>query len=79
VEIDPRAAMQRDVDLRGMVLPNTLPAEMASIHAALVAGLENGTLRPVIGKEFPLAEAAQAHRAVMEPGALGKIVLVPEK
>jgi NADPH2:quinone reductase len=76
-EINPRDAMQRDADLRGMVLPNTPPAEMASIHAALVAGLENGTLHPVIGKEFPLAEAAQAHRAIMEPGALGKIVLVP--
>src|SRR6266480_4087922 len=59
VEIDPRHAMQRDIDLRGMVLPNTPPAQMASIHAALVAGLENGTLRPVIGKEFPLAEGAQ--------------------
>jgi NADPH:quinone reductase len=79
VEIDPRDAMQRDVDLRGMVMPNTPPEDLASIHAALVAGLENGTLRPVIGKEFPLAEAAQAHRAVMEPGAFGKIVLVPEK
>ena len=79
VEIDPRDTMQRDADVRGMVLPNTPPAEMASIHAALVAGLENGTLRPVIGKEFPLAEAAEAHRAVMESGALGKIVLVPEK
>jgi NADPH2:quinone reductase len=76
VEIDPRDTMQRDVDLRGMVLPNTPPQEMASIHAALVAGLENGTLRPVIGKEFPLPDAAQAHRAVMEPGAVGKIVLV---
>ena len=75
VEINPRDTMQRDADVRGMILPNTPPAEMASIHAALVAGLENGTLRPVIGKEFPLAEAAQAHRAVMEPGALGKIVL----
>jgi len=79
VEIDPRDAMQRDVDLRGMVMPNTPPEELASIHAALVAGLENGTLRPVIGKEFPLAEAAKAHRAVMEPGAFGKIVLVLEK
>jgi NADPH2:quinone reductase len=79
VEIDPRDTMQRDVDLRGMILPNTSPAELASIHASLVAGLENGTLRPVIGKEFPLAEAAQAHRAVMEPGALGKIILVPRK
>jgi NADPH2:quinone reductase len=79
VEIDPRDTMQRDADIRGMVLPNTPPAELASIHAALVAGLENATLRPVIGKEFPLGEAAEAHRAVMESGALGKIVLIPAK
>ena len=75
VEIDARDTMSRDADIRGMVLPNTPPAEMASIHAALVAGLENGALRPVIGQELPLAEAPQAHRAVMEPGAFGKIVL----
>ena len=49
----------------------------ATIHAALVAGLENGTLNPVIGREMPLAQAAQAHVAVMEPGAFGKIVLIP--
>jgi NADPH:quinone reductase len=60
-------------------LPNTPPAELASIHAALVAGLEDGTLRPVVAKEFPLAEAEEAHRAVIKPGALGKIVLVPQK
>ncbi len=76
VEIDPRDAMQRDADIRGMALPNTPPEELASIHAALVAGLENGTLPPVIGKEFKLAEAPQAHRAVIESGALGKIVLI---
>ena len=79
VEINPRDTMQRDADVRGMILPNTPPAEMASIHSALVAGLENGTLRPVIGKEFPLAEAAQAHQAMMKSGALGKIVLVHGK
>jgi NADPH:quinone reductase len=78
VEINPRDTMQRDADVRGMILPNTPPAELASIHAALVAGLENGTLRPVIGKEFPLADATEAHRAVMEPGAIGKIVLRTE-
>jgi NADPH2:quinone reductase len=73
VEIDARDTMSRDADIRGMVLPNTPATEMASIHAALVAGLENGALRPVIGKELPLSEASQAHRAVMEPGAFGKI------
>jgi NADPH2:quinone reductase len=34
-------------------------------------------LNPVVGREFPLDQAAQAHVAVMEPGAFGKIVLVP--
>jgi NADPH2:quinone reductase len=76
VEIDARETMSRDADIRGMVLPNTPAAELASLHAALVAGLENGTLRPVIGQELSLGEAAQAHRAVMTPGAFGKIVLV---
>jgi len=75
VEIDPRDTMSRDADIRGMTLPNTPPAEMASIHAALAAGLESGTLRPVIGQALPLADAPQAHRAVLEPGAFGKIVL----
>lgn len=79
VEINPRDTMQREADIRGMILPNTPPAQMASIHAALVAGLANGTLRPVIGKEFPLSEATQAHCRVMESGALGKIVLTDEK
>jgi NADPH2:quinone reductase len=78
-EINPRDTMQRDIDVRGMILPNTPLAQMASIHAALVAGLENGTLRPVIGKQFPLTEAAEAHHAVMESGAVGKIVLVSSK
>jgi NADPH2:quinone reductase len=60
-----------------MTLFNTTRDEFLEIHAGLGAGLENGTLNPVIGKEFPLAEAAKAHTAVMEPGAFGKIVLIP--
>ena len=50
---------------------------MKSCHQALIAGLENGSLKPVVGREMPLAEAKQAHIAVLEPGAYGKIVLIP--
>ncbi|HEY6006772.1 MAG TPA: zinc-binding dehydrogenase, partial [Geobacteraceae bacterium] len=77
VEIDPRDTMGRDAAILGMALFNASEREMASIHAALGAGLENGTLRPVVGQEMPLAEAPRSHAAVLEPGAYGKIVLVP--
>lgn len=77
VEINPRDAMGRDAAILGMSLWNTPEREMARIHAALVAGLENGTLRPIIGQELPLVEAPRAHQKVMESGAYGKIVLMP--
>jgi NADPH2:quinone reductase len=76
-EIDARQAMGRDAAILGMTLFNVTDTEFVEIHAALIAGLDNGTLNPVVGREFPLAEAARAHEAVMEPGALGKIVLIP--
>ena len=41
------------------------------------AGLRSGVLKPVVGRELPLAEAARAHRLIMERPALGKLVLVP--
>ena len=77
VEINPRAAMTRDASVHAMSLFNASPRELAGIHAALRAGLEAGTLRPVVGRELPLAEAARAHEEVLKPGAYGKIVLVP--
>lgn len=77
VDVSPRELMVRDAVVVGMSLFNATAPETASIHAALVAGLGNGTLRPVTGREMPLVEAPQAHKAVMEPGAYGKIVLIP--
>ena len=77
ITINPRDLMARRSSVRGFTLWATTEAETAEIHAALYAGFENGTLRPVIGKEIPLAEAARAHKEVMAPGASGKIILVP--
>jgi NADPH2:quinone reductase len=68
--------MGKDAAIYGMLLWNMPDDEAAVTHAALAAGLENGTLRPVVGLELKLAEAPRAHRKVMEPGAFGKIVLV---
>ena len=77
VEIDARQTMGRDAAILGMTLMNATREDQVRIHAALGAGLESGTLRPVVGRELPLRDAPAAHVAVMEPGAYGKIVLVP--
>jgi NADPH2:quinone reductase len=77
VEIDPRLFMARECEVTGMMLFNAQPEDLAAAHAGLAEGLSSGALRPVIGREFPLAEAAAAHEAVMTGGHSGKIVLVP--
>jgi len=77
IEINPRDAMSHEASIHGVMIFGASEAEARSIHAALVAGLENGSLRPVIGRQFPLADAPQAHQAVMESNAYGKVILQP--
>ena len=77
IEIDPRDTMSRDADVRGLGGGNATPAELASIGAAIEAGVENGTIVPVIDHELPLADAPTAHKEVLEGNSRGKIVLVP--
>jgi NADPH2:quinone reductase len=77
VEINPRDIMTREAAVFGVLIWRVPEGEASEIHAALQAGLENRTLRPVIASELPLASAPEAHRRVMEPGARGKIVLIP--
>ena len=77
IEIDPRLTMQRDADIRGMTIMNATETQVKAIHAALFAGLENGSLRPIVGQKLPLSSAAQSHDDVMKPGSHGKIVLIP--
>jgi NADPH2:quinone reductase len=77
VTITPRDLMSRRASIRAFTLWAAQPSEVAEIHAGLFAGLENGTLRPVVGKQIPLAEAARAHKEILEPGAAGQVVLIP--
>jgi NADPH2:quinone reductase len=77
VEIDARKIMGKDCAVYGLALWGIPPDEVRRAHEAIIAGLESGALNPVVGRELPLADAAKAHVAVMEPGAHGKIVLIP--
>jgi NADPH:quinone reductase len=77
VEINPRDAMMKDADIRGMILFNATAEELATIYKELGEQLAAERISPVIGREIPLADAAESHRAVMASTALGKIVLIP--
>ncbi len=77
VEIDARKIMTKDVSVFGLALWGIPPDDVRRAHQAIIAGLESGALNPVVGTEMPLKDAALAHRRVMEPGARGKIVLLP--
>ena len=78
VTITPRDLMSRRGAIHACTLWGISEAESKDLHAGINAGLENGTLRPVVGAEIPLKDAAQAHTEVMKPsGAFGKIVLIP--
>jgi NADPH2:quinone reductase len=77
ITINARVAMMKELDIRGIALWNVTPEQVKPMMEDILAGVADGSLRPVVGREMPLAEAAAAHRAVLEPGAYGKIVLVP--
>src|SRR5436189_193625 len=48
IEINPRDAMAREADIRGLTLFAATEADLVEIHAAIIAGLENGSLRPIV-------------------------------
>jgi NADPH2:quinone reductase len=75
IEIDPRKIMAKQAVITGFTLWGLSNEAREQAHDALGAALAAGTLRPVVGLELPLAEAAEGHRRVMAPGARGKIVL----
>jgi NADPH2:quinone reductase len=77
IEIDPRKAMGKDLAIYGMAMWNIPQADIDRIHAGIVGGLFSGALTPVVATELPFEQAATAHKKVMEPGARGKIVLIP--
>ena len=77
VTINPRLTMMKELDIRGIALWNADQELVRDILENLISGLEDGSLSPVVGREMPLAEAAAAHEAVLAPGRVGKLVLVP--
>ncbi|KAF4076326.1 hypothetical protein AMELA_G00213020 [Ameiurus melas] len=77
VEINPRDTMAKETSIVGVSLFSATKEERAETAAALFAGMEAGWLKPVIGPEYSLDKAAQAHEDIIDSsGAFGKMILI---
>ncbi|SDD26885.1 NADPH:quinone reductase [Ruegeria marina] len=75
IVISPRVAMMKELDIAGTAVWNAPRTRVLDTLADIGAGLADGSLRPVVNRTYPLAEAAEAQRDVLRPGARGKVVL----
>ena len=79
--VDVGRLMARSQSVVGFWLNDCLgrPGMLAEPLAELLAMTAAGELRPVLGGEYPLAEAARAHEALRSRGTTGKLVLDPTR
>ena len=61
--------------VRGFTFRLFAPQTVAAANAALLAYLEEGTLQPTIGKVFPMSEAAEAVRYLIEDRPFGRVLM----
>ena len=79
VEVNPRDTMSREAIIAGVMLMNSSEEELTESYRAIQAGIANGWLRPLVGKEYPLDRACDAHLDILSSaGAVGKMVLSVE-
>lgn len=77
IVINPRMAMMKELDIKGLMLWNASEQQLGNIMSDLLSSAEEGFIKPRVGLELPLSEAAKAHELVLGSGNAGKIVLIP--
>ncbi|XP_069795532.1 quinone oxidoreductase isoform X2 [Narcine bancroftii] len=76
IEINPRDTMAKESSIIGAALGSATQEDLQETVASLLAGMELGWLKPVVGPEFPLEKAALAHEEIIKgSGAMGKMIL----
>ncbi|MFF0344601.1 zinc-binding dehydrogenase [Kribbella sp. NPDC004875] len=77
--VDPSTLAQRNLSIAGfwLVPAMELPGKYAEPLAALLDLTARGQLRPLVGAEYPLAEARRSHEDLLARRTTGKLVLKP--
>lgn len=76
-EVDEADARARGIVVRGIAHVQFEAPEIARLTTRALEEATAGRLRPVIAREFPLSEAAHAHRAMEARSIAGKALLIP--
>ncbi|KPP79632.1 quinone oxidoreductase-like [Scleropages formosus] len=77
IEINPRDTMLKELSIIGVALFSSTREEKTECAAALFAGMDAGWLKPVVGPQYTIDKAAEAHENIINsPGATGKMVLI---
>lgn len=79
-DVNPALLVGRNVAVRGFYLGRLMALRPDLVREAVGELLElwgSGAIRPVVGAEFGLGEAPEAHRLIEERRSTGKVVLVP--
>lgn len=77
--INPMRLLEKSAKLSGFMLPAvySMPEKMHEGIDESFRLMREGKLKLVIGKTFPLAEAAEAHRLILSRQSIGKLLLIP--
>lgn len=77
LDFTPRLAMIKEADIRATALWNTPHDQWLAASQAVSDAIANGSLVPVVGRSYPLAEAAAAQRDILTVPHSGKVILEP--
>jgi NADPH2:quinone reductase len=79
-ELNPAKLVGRNIGVHGFYLGRLMgrePERVARAAQDVLRLWDGGVVRPIVGAEFPLAEAAAAHSLIETRQSIGKVVLIP--
>jgi NADPH:quinone reductase len=79
-EMNPALLVGRNIGLLGFYLGRLMrfaPDVVGAATEELLQLWQSGSVKPVVGATFPLAQAGEAQRSIEERRSMGKVVLVP--
>jgi NADPH2:quinone reductase len=79
-KLDPALLVGRNIAVQGFYLGRLMGFQPETVRDAILELMplwREGAIRPVVGAEFALADAADAHRLIESRASTGKVVLAP--